>query len=1449
MDRGNGTESILYAGNIAALDFPGYTPEQELSFSVAALDKTGLTGPWSEPVSIRPGQEKPLVNRPVAVSSRVEAKGVSGGFIEGVVRADIAEFQERGDAAGYVGIRYVGPPAEQFLNLRFSSPVKVEGRSVELTWRMGFDESMGPGFYEYTCEFFNEANAALNSPFVLAVELSWPEPEVFWTDPDEISGIDETVLAVSGNGFVPGTRVFWGGEELAILDSGPGSMRVKAPPRFSPAEAQKSETAREDLVIQGPGGSKTVFPVTLLLPGYKLSLYARTAEMLPGGKADYALGVESLNGFAGNLSFRVVDKPEELEVILPELTLKAGSAANSAAGIISIQAGKNIRPGLYAVVIEGDGGKLFELTVTVSAEQPPPAIASVIPRAAYTGGTVHVYGNNFGRKGKLLVNGRETPVSSWSAGEIVFVVPGDALSGPLQVLAEGTASNALSFTVKDRGFDLRPSTEVLEIGAGEEKIVPLVVTGHGDAVSLSVVCEPGAPFTAALSETLLKPHDPASLIVRADGAAGNGSWELVIRGESRGFEASAEIRVVIGSSLRIVTERLPNGLADVDYRAELASQNARGTLAYRVARGDLPPGLSLSSQGIISGRPAERSRYQMDIEARDSLGRKDKRSFVIDVWEEAWGQAGKDGGHSRSVRTDLPANTDTAWLYKGGEPVSQLIGAEDRIIAMTAENLFALEAGNGSLAWKVKGRHKTILYAGTKLYALAEGGRLEIRDPRNGVLLWTREGIEAISSDGSTVLEETAARRFFRNAGQGTLLEEQGKTGKGVLPTLWHYGSAYLIQDNALVPVYGSGKAWDAGEKILAAAADVRGGAALTEKSLILFNRDMTEKLRIAAAHRPGTALSLTDEGVSVWEDGTLRSYNREDLDVQWTRRISGPAVLANGLEKTIVADSGGLTALNRYTGGVIWRDEKPCTSFALYHGKIFAADAAGAIAAFNGPPNIAGPVTELRIDPPSPGESLWYARRPKLVITSVDRETYAAQILMRDNGGPWTGAPPSLEPGEGEHLIAVYGVDTRGVPGAEARLQFRVDTGLPESDLTIYPEEPESGWHNGPVTLAIDAWDEVSGIDWVWTSLSAYAGPALLSTQGTHRFSWQAVDRAGNREELREVEIKIDLEPPLAEASAAYDDGVAELTIDAADLLSGTAFIEYRINSGVLERYGEPLWFAAPGHYRVSYRAFDRAGNSSGWQHCDILIPPDNTGTAIIGEPLLNGSPRKVMSRTRNGMPLVDRGVGEAQEYGTDDSGAITRLPLYALGAEYLRWDLGDEQLDETASIRFQVKRNAALYLFLPRNVPAPRGWSLVEDRAGINRLYYPGGASVYMRRYGSGSWAELPGTPAGIALPLILAQERGSVGADILIRRESGGEGLILEAPAQPWQHSRRLPLRRRWFVNAGDGWEALEGNRYLEEEPSAELLRFRVELYTPDGEVEYRTEKVWEREQENR
>ncbi|WP_010259465.1 OmpL47-type beta-barrel domain-containing protein [Treponema primitia] len=1447
-ENGGETESIVYVGNITALSLPGYTPDQEISFAVTALDNKYQAGPWSDEISFRPGQEKPVFNRPVALAERFREHGFIGNFIEGILRARIENFHESTDASGYIGVRYTGPEQNQFLNMHFASPVKVSETTVEIPWYMGVSESMGPGLYEYTCEFFNEANSALNSPFTLAVEISWPVPEVTAVEPSEINGVRENILTVYGSGFVPGTRVFWGDEELIILNDGTdtssGTMRVILPPRSGIGLKQNS-TEEGKIIIQGPGGERALFPITVLLPGYRVSLYTRTAETIPGGKVDYALGISPVNGFEGAVSFKVLDKPEELEIVLPVITVNAiENIAENFTGLIGIYVRENTKAGSYSSRIEGEGGRVFELVTNVRDIPPVPALTSVVPRAAYTGDEVHIYGYGLGSQGTLFLNGQDVPVSRWSDGELIFVVPDNGLSGKIHVLSSGGESNALAFTVKDRGFDMHPGTERLELNAGEEKILPIVITGYADTVTLSVVCEPGAPFTAFLDREELKPNERLNLRIRAESFAGNGVWNIVIHGTSRGFESTAEITVHIGSSFSITTTNLPDGLVEVSYYGELSSRNAGGEVEYHVKQGSLPPGLTMTPQGIISGRPLEQGQYQVDIEAQDRMGWKDGRSFTITIWEEVWGQEGKDGGKTWSVRTDLPANDDTAWIYEGKDPVIQILGAENKIIALGRESLSILMAGDGGLVWNIKGAYKKVLYAGGKLYALTEEGLLEVRNPHSDALLWSREEIQAISTDGTTIIEETKDRRFFRNAERGTLIEEQKKGTETKLPVLWRYGTAYAIDDTKLVPLYGVGKPWDAGEKILAAAADIRGGAVITENSLVLFDREMKETRRISYAQHSGIALSLTDEGVSVLDNGILRSYDREELTLQWTRRIDG-AVPANGLEKTVIAGRDGLMVLNRYTGAVIWQDEKPYSSFALYHERIFASGTDGTIRAFNGAANVYGPVTEIRIEGDEGDEfDGWYTWTPEIEITAVDRETYVAGILMQLDDGPWEDDPAPFLPEDGEHRIRAYGVDSRGLRGVEVQRQFKIDTGLPESVLTLSSEEPESGWYNQALTLTLDAWDDVSGVDWIWTSISAYSGPIYLAAQGRHSFSWYALDKAGNREETQRRNIRIDLEPPYAEASAVYDQAMAELTITARDLLSGTAFIEYRINSGGTEQYREPLLFTEPGTYQVSYRAGDRAGNIGLWQTSNVVIAPNISEAVLINSPLINGMPRSVMSHARNGMPLID----------AVDDGTIAKLPSYTLGAEYILWEEGDAELDESVRIRFQVKRNAVVYIFLPQNAAAPGSWAFVEDRVGINLQYYPGGAAVYMRRYGPSGWVEISGTPSGIIQPLIMVQEKGSVGADILINRETAElpvDSFTLEALVQPWQYSRRLPLRKRWFVNTGDGWTPLEGNRYEppldfgEEAVEKDIsvpLRFRLELYTPDGEVEYRIEKVY-------
>jgi hypothetical protein len=351
-------------------------------------------------------------------------------------------------------------------------------------------------------------------------------------------------------------------------------------------------------------------------------------------------------------------------------------------------------------------------------------------------------------------------------------------------------------------------------------------------------------------------------------------------------------------------------------------------------------------------------------------------------------------------------------------------------------------------------------------------------------------------------------------------------------------------------------------------------------------------------------------------------------------------------------------------------------------------------------------------------------------------------------------------------------------------------------------------------------------------------------------------------------------------EAEVFADRGIGELRITASDTASGVETIEYRINGGTVESYLTPLVFEE-GRYQIQYRAADKAGTRGEWQNTELLVNPARTGMPLIDSASINGMERSVVPNVRKGMPLV-RNAGKLVP---DRSGpeALLNLPSYSLGGEYILWEPEDMLQNATSVIRFRITRDAVVYLFIPDDTDVPQGWSFVERRASINRAWYQegnlrpiwtpveprDGTMVYMKRFTAGSMVEIPVNRNGLLPPFITAQETGSLFANIKILLDESaadrstapsaeqaplnvfdeyeaGTAIILDCEVSPWQYSRRLPLRRQWLVNTEAGWIPLDGNRYtLPEFPvknlESEYLRFRLELYTPDGQTEYRTEKT--------
>jgi hypothetical protein len=77
------------------------------------------------------------------------------------------------------------------------------------------------------------------------------------------------------------------------------------------------------------------------------------------------------------------------------------------------------------------------------------------------------------------------------------------------------------------------------------------------------------------------------------------------------FEAS--VPTPSPPSLSIITEQLPMGVVGSDYSQALELAGAGGPVIWTIAAGDLPPGLELSAEGIISGIPEEAGEWRFTV--------------------------------------------------------------------------------------------------------------------------------------------------------------------------------------------------------------------------------------------------------------------------------------------------------------------------------------------------------------------------------------------------------------------------------------------------------------------------------------------------------------------------------------------------------------------------------------------------------------------------------------------------------------------------------------------------------------------------------------------------------------------------------------------------------------------------------------------------------------------
>ncbi len=294
-----------------------------------------------------------------------------------------------------------------------------------------------------------------------------------------------------------------------------------------------------------------------------------------------------------------------------------------------------------------------------------------------------------------------------------------------------------------------------------------------------------------------------------------------------------------------------------------------------------------------------------------------------------------------------------------------------------------------------------------------------------------------------------------------------------------------------------------------------------------------------------------------------------------------------------------------------------------------------------------------------------WYQDPAQISLTASDAGSGVANSYYAvDGGATQTYAAPFNVSGGGSHTVSYWSVDAVGNTEQQSSLTVNVDTSAPSTQVATTGTTGNDGWYRSSVQVALTSADSAAGVASTYYRVDGgatqtYAGPFTVSGTARHNVNFWSVDKVGNTEAQRAVAVNIDSMGPTAQnvvtgpvGNSVYFNGPIQMSLTAADDLSGVANIYYRIGGGAQQTYTSPFTVSGDGTHPVNFWAVDVAGNNN--YSYTIMIRIDasapSTQAAAAGTAGTNGWYRSAVQVT---LTAADNLSGLAGSYYTVDGGA----------------------------------------------------------------------------------------------------------------------------------------------------------------------------------------------------
>lgn len=252
---------------------------------------------------------------------------------------------------------------------------------------------------------------------------------------------------------------------------------------------------------------------------------------------------------------------------------------------------------------------------------------------------------------------------------------------------------------------------------------------------------------------------------------------------------------------------------------------------------------------------------------------------------------------------------------------------------------------------------------------------------------------------------------------------------------------------------------------------------------------------------------------------------------------------------------------------------------------------------------DIAAPTTSADITG-SQSSSGWFSSYVNVTLSGHDDTSGVASSHYRIDAGDWqTYAAPIELTEEGTYSIEYYSTDNAGNSETYRAVQLDIDITGPVTDILTAGSVGTNGWFDGPVTIGLEATDNLSGLDAIYYRfgvgvLTEFSGLIPNLADGLYTLECFSEDLAGNNGTHVFLQFKIDTTAPSIEnVTSSFHATGSEVTISwtGDDELSGIDHYEVITDGGHPTNVGnlqEAVLTLPDGTHTITIIAFDSAGN-----------------------------------------------------------------------------------------------------------------------------------------------------------------------------------------------------------------------------------------------------------------